>query len=88
MRQESSFNDRGYFQHRRRKFEDEFIVPHIPWLILKYDCHINVEYSMGVNLFQYLFKYFFKGFDETNWSVRKTPKEAPGPKAPHPPVNL
>jgi hypothetical protein len=34
-----------------------------------------------VNLFQYLFKYFFKGVDQTNWSVRKTPKETHGPEA-------
>jgi hypothetical protein len=51
------------------------VVSHIAWLILKYDCHINVEYSMGVNLFQYLFKYFYKGVDETNWSVRTTPRD-------------
>ncbi|KAJ7921058.1 hypothetical protein B0H13DRAFT_2318811 [Mycena leptocephala] len=67
----SSFNERGYFEHRRHRREDEFVASHIAWLILKYDCHINVEYSMGVNLFQYLFKYFY----ETNWSVRTTPRD-------------
>jgi hypothetical protein len=66
----------GYFEPRRREKEDEFVVSHIPWLIHKYDCHINVEYSMGVNLFQYLFKYFYKGVNETNWSVRTTPKDS------------
>jgi hypothetical protein len=30
---------------------------------------------MGVNLFQYLFKYFYKGVDEVNWSVRKSPRD-------------
>ncbi|KAJ6609918.1 hypothetical protein B0H10DRAFT_1954218 [Mycena sp. CBHHK59/15] len=51
--------------------QDQFIVSDIPWLILKYDCHINVEFSMGVNLFQYLFKYFFKAVDKANWKIVK-----------------
>lgn len=82
---ESSFNERGmwiindfnymlillpgYFEHCRREEEDASIVSHIPWLILKYDCHINVEFSTGVQLFQYLFKYFFKPLDYANWRV-------------------
>ncbi len=49
--------------------EDAFIVPHIPYWIMKFDGHINVEYSASVSLFQYLFKYFFKGPDEVNWKV-------------------
>jgi hypothetical protein len=61
----------GYFEHRRRSPEDAFIVSHIPWLILKYDCHINVEFSTTVALFQYLFKYFFgKPPDQANWKVQ------------------
>jgi hypothetical protein len=59
----------GYFEHRRRNEEDRLIVSHIAWLILKYDCHINVEFSTGVQLFQYLFKYFFKPLDSANWKV-------------------
>ena len=59
----------GYFEHRRRDEEDRLIVSHIAWLILKYDCHINVEFSTGVQLFQYLFKYFFKPLDSANWKV-------------------
>jgi hypothetical protein len=59
----------GYFEHRRRDEEDRLIVSHIPWLILKYDCHINIEFSTGVQLFQYLFKYFFKPLDSANWKV-------------------
>ena len=49
--------------------EDTNIVPHIPYWIMKFDGHINVEYSASVSLFQYLFKYFFKGPDEVNWKV-------------------
>jgi hypothetical protein len=59
----------GYFEHRRRHTEDSLIVSHIASLILKYDCHINVEFSSGVHLFQYFFKYFFKPLDHANWTV-------------------
>jgi hypothetical protein len=52
-------------------------VSHIAWLILKYDCHINVEFSTGVALFQYLFKYFFKSLDQTSWKIYKTPSQMP-----------
>jgi hypothetical protein len=70
-------NHLGYFEHRRRLAEDQFIVSHVPWLILKYDCHINVEFSTGVALFQYLFKYFFKSLDQANWRIYKQPSELP-----------
>ena len=36
---------------------------------------------MGVNLFQYLFKYFYKGPDESNWTIRKTPRDPTGRSA-------
>jgi hypothetical protein len=61
----------GYFQPRRRAIEDANVVCHVPFLILKNDCHINVEYSGSVTLFQYLYKYFYKGPDEANWTVQK-----------------
>lgn len=79
----------GYFEPRRRQPEDANIVLHIAWMILKYDCHINVEYSVGVQLFQYLYKYFFKGHDEANWTVKKrSPQTAPtDPTSGHKPID-
>lgn len=68
----------GYFHPRRRLEEDTNVVAHVPWLIFKYDCHINFEYSASVSLFQYLYKYFFKGPDEAQWSVRKKNGSKPG----------
>jgi hypothetical protein len=67
----------GYFDDRRRHAEDEYIVSHVAWLILKYDCHINVEFSSGVALFQYLFKYFFKPLDQANWKISPNPPLIP-----------
>jgi hypothetical protein len=72
----------GYFEPRRRKADDSNIVLHVPYLILKYDCHINVEYSGSVSLFQYLYKYFYKGPDEANWAVRMNRASTAGPRKP------
>jgi hypothetical protein len=65
----------GYFQPCCTQLEDCNIILNIPYLTAKYDCHINFKWSAFVNLFQYLFKYFYKGPDETNWAVRPTEKK-------------
>jgi hypothetical protein len=39
------------------------IVPYNPYLLKKFDCHINVEWCSSVNTMKYLFKYIFKGVD-------------------------
>lgn len=39
------------------------IVPYNPYLIKKYNCHVNVEWCSSVNAVKYLFKYIFKGYD-------------------------
>jgi len=59
----------GYFHGRRRSPEDAWTVSHIPFLVAKYDCHINIEYSGTVALFQYLFKYFYKGPDTVSYAL-------------------
>src|ERR1700753_2851737 len=51
----------GYFHPRRRTEADLNIVSNIPFLTAKHDCHINVELSFAVSLFNYLYKYFYKG---------------------------
>jgi hypothetical protein len=57
--------------HRMRLLRKLSIVSHIPRLILKYDCHINAEFT---TLFQYLFKYVFgKPPDQASWKVKKQP---------------
>ena len=39
------------------------MVPYSPYLLLKYQCHINVECCMSVRGVKYLYKYVFKGPD-------------------------
>jgi len=42
---------------------NQWVVPYNAMLLLKYDCHINVELSTNIKGVKYLFKYVYKGFD-------------------------
>ncbi len=39
------------------------VVPHNPYLLLKYQCHINVEVVASIAAIKYVYKYVFKGPD-------------------------
>ena len=49
----------------KRKFvlDNSYIVPYNPTLLLKYGCHINVEYTCQTSIIKYLFKYVHKEND-------------------------
>uniref|UniRef100_A0ABD2WQT2 ATP-dependent DNA helicase n=1 Tax=Trichogramma kaykai TaxID=54128 RepID=A0ABD2WQT2_9HYME len=47
----------------RRIADNRFVVPYNPYLLLKYNCHINVEVCTTVLCIKYLFKYCYKGHD-------------------------
>ena len=67
----------SYATYRRRKPEDggdevvqhnrtinnSWIVPHSPYLLLRYNCHINVEICASTKATKYLYKYIHKGGD-------------------------
>ena len=46
--------------------DDRWIVPYNPYLLLKYNCHINVEVCTSMKAVKYLFKYIYKGHDCAN----------------------
>lgn len=43
--------------------DNRFVVPYNPYLLKKYDCHINVEVCCSVKSVKYLYKYVYKGHD-------------------------
>ena len=45
------------------EFNNSWVVPYNPFLLLKYNCHINVESCNSLKAIKYLFKYLFKGSD-------------------------
>jgi len=76
------FNLGGYPLYRRRRLQNgeaearttgrpyeqtnRWIVPYNPYLLLRYDCHINVEVCTSIKAVKYLYKYVHKGPDRAN----------------------
>ncbi|XP_073033758.1 uncharacterized protein [Primulina eburnea] len=50
--------------------DNGWVVPYNPWLLLKYDCHINVEICGGIKCVKYIYKYIHKGPDRVALELR------------------
>ncbi|XP_059629827.1 uncharacterized protein LOC132272750 [Cornus florida] len=48
---------------RNAMLDNRWVVPYNPYLLEKYDCHINVEICSGITAVKYLYKYIYKGHD-------------------------
>ena len=46
-----------------KQIDNSWIVPYNPRLTMRYDCHINVEVTAGIDAVKYLYKYVYKGLD-------------------------
>lgn len=69
------FYDCGFPVYRRRKtnrvivkngtaLDNQFVVPYNRDLLLKFQCHINLEVCNNSRSLKYLFKYCLKGHDK------------------------
>ena len=73
---ETRFNAEGYPLYRRRMgvstevrgkvMDNRYVVPYNPYLLLKYNAHINVEVCTSLRAVKYIYKYIYKGFDCAN----------------------
>jgi hypothetical protein len=54
-------------------FTNAHVVPYNPYLLAKYNCHINVEIATSITAVKYLFKYVYKGHDRASISVVNHP---------------
>ena len=82
--EESNADVEGYPQYRRRKaapcidklgkyegiIDSSWVVPYNPYLLQKYDTHINVEISTSIKSFKYIYKYVYKGGDKAEINLR------------------
>ncbi|KAK4411840.1 hypothetical protein Sango_0257000 [Sesamum angolense] len=54
--------------------DNRWVVPYNPWLLLKYDCYINVEICSSIKSIKYfIYKYVYKGPDCVVFEVRPGP---------------
>lgn len=53
--------------------DNSWVIPYNPWLLLKYDCHINVEICCSIKSVKYLYKYVYKGPDRVALEVQPDP---------------
>ena len=52
------------------RIDNTWIVPYNSWLLLKYNCHINVGICYSIKSVKYLYKYVYKGPDRVSMEVR------------------
>ncbi|XP_063244445.1 uncharacterized protein LOC134543524, partial [Bacillus rossius redtenbacheri] len=80
FRTESLLNYKGFVQYRRpdngctvtigtNQYDNRHIVPYNPYLLLKYQCHINVEICSSMQATKYLYKHIHKGHDSAVMQV-------------------
>ena len=49
--------------------DNTWVVPYNPILLMRYNCHINVEVCSSIKCAKYLYKYVFKGHDRVSISI-------------------
>jgi hypothetical protein len=57
--------------------DNRWVVPNNPYLLLKYDCHINVEICDSIRTIKYMHKYVYKGHDRANARFHRPDGAAP-----------
>lgn len=58
---------------RNEWLDNRWVVPYNPVLLMRYNCHINVEECSSIKSAKYLYKYIYKGHDRASYTVE--PKE-------------
>nr|XP_016466763.1 PREDICTED: uncharacterized protein LOC107789465 [Nicotiana tabacum] len=54
---------------REQYLDNSWVVPYNPFLLGKFDCHVNVEICSDIKVVKYLYKYICKGHDKIAFSV-------------------
>lgn len=47
----------------RHQIDNRWVVPYNPYLLMRFDCHINIEVCTTFKSVKYIYKYIFKGHD-------------------------
>ncbi|GBO12612.1 hypothetical protein AVEN_246050-1 [Araneus ventricosus] len=58
-------------QVRKYSIDNRWVVPYNPWLLKKFNAHINVEVFASVKSVKYLYKYVYKENDAASVKIQK-----------------
>nr|XP_016460125.1 PREDICTED: uncharacterized protein LOC107783644 isoform X1 [Nicotiana tabacum]XP_016460126.1 PREDICTED: uncharacterized protein LOC107783644 isoform X1 [Nicotiana tabacum] len=56
---------------RKQFLDNSWVVPYNPYLLCKYNCHINVEVCSDIKVVKYIYKYIFKGHDKISFGLHE-----------------
>jgi hypothetical protein len=56
-------------------YDNQWVVPHNPYLTKMFNAHINVEVSAGIRSVKYLFKYVYKGPEHVATVITSPPNK-------------
>jgi len=54
---------------RKKWLDNRWVVPYNLMLLMRYNCHINVEVCSSIKCCKYLYKYVYKGTDCASFAV-------------------
>ena len=54
---------------RNEWLDNRWVVPYNPILLMRYNCHINVEICCSIKSVKYIYKYIYKGHDRAFFSI-------------------
>ncbi|UYV82281.1 hypothetical protein LAZ67_21001575 [Cordylochernes scorpioides] len=57
-------------ENKNISVDNRWVVPYSPFLLKKYDCHINVQVCTSIKSVKYIFKYILKGHDCANLEIQ------------------
>jgi hypothetical protein len=60
---------------RSQMLDNRWVVPYNPYLLRMFDYHINVEVCSSIKAVKYLYKYVYKGHDQTSFNIEKLDAE-------------
>ena len=63
---------------RSAELDNRWVVPYNPGLLMRYNCHINVEACSNIKAVKYLYKHVYKGHDRASFSVDPSQHEQDG----------
>ena len=64
-------NSNNHDKRRSKVINNGYVVPYNAGLLLRYNCHLNVEVCSTVKAVKYIYKYIYKGPDRAMFELQK-----------------